>query len=450
MRYKYSIGILTFILFVIPVSILAQDTLRVDLNKALEIALSDNPTIKLANKEIDRQNYYRKEVQGGFLPTLNGSAQYNRNIEPQVIFMPPDIFGPGTGGPMKIGSDNSYNAGLTLSVPIYAPALFKMMKVSETDIEIALEKSRASQLDMISEVKKAYYTLLLAQKSYDVMSLGIENAKRNLENIKKFYQQGIVAEYDVIRSEVQVRNLNPAFVQSKNFVSLSAMMLKVLLGVGTDVEIVVDGILTDYENDYISFKPTLEASLEKNTTLKQLDLQQYKLTQQYQLLRTNRLPTLAAFGNYQYQTQANDFKFGDYNWVKTSMVGFQLQVPIFQGFTKKYKEQQVLVGIDQLKIQRDYLGQNLSLQVRNTITNLMRATEQIGSTKEGISLAERGYSIAQTRYKTGSGTILELNDAEISLTQAKLNYNQALYDYLKAKVEYETITGENGIALPNK
>jgi outer membrane protein TolC len=450
MRYKYSIGILTFILFVIPVSILAQDTLRVDLNKALEIALSDNPTIKLANKEIDRQNYYRKEVQGGFLPTLNGSAQYNRNIEPQVIFMPPDIFGPGTGGPMKIGSDNSYNAGLTLSVPIYAPALFKMMKVSETDIEIALEKSRASQLDMISEVKKAYYTLLLAQKSYDVMSLGIENAKRNLDNIKKFYQQGIVAEYDVIRSEVQVRNLNPAFVQSKNFVSLSAMMLKVLLGVGTDVEIVVDGILTDYENDYISFKPELQASLEKNTTLKQLDLQQYKLTQQYQLLRTNRLPTLAAFGNYQYQTQANDFKFGDYNWVKTSMVGFQLQVPIFQGFTKKYKEQQVLVGIDQLKIQRDYLGQNLSLQVRNTITNLMRATEQIGSTKEGISLAERGYSIAQTRYKTGSGTILELNDAEISLTQAKLNYNQALYDYLKAKVEYETITGENGIALPNK
>jgi outer membrane protein TolC len=450
MRYKYSIGILTFILFVIPVSILAQDTLRVDLNKALQIALSDNPTIKLANKEIDRQNYYRKEVQGGFLPTLNGSAQYNRNIEPQVIFMPPDIFGPGTGGPMKIGSDNSYNAGLTLSVPIYAPALFKMMKVSETDIEIALEKSRASQLDMISEVKKAYYTLLLAQKSYDVMSLGIENAKRNLDNIKKFYQQGIVAEYDVIRSEVQVRNLNPAFVQSKNFVSLSAMMLKVLLGVGTDVEIVVDGILTDYENDYISFKPELQASLEKNTTLKQLDLQQYKLTQQYQLLRTNRLPTLAAFGNYQYQTQANDFKFGDYNWVKTSMVGFQLQVPIFQGFTKKYKEQQVLVGIDQLKIQRDYLGQNLSLQVRNTITNLMRATEQIGSTKEGISLAERGYSIAQTRYKTGSGTILELNDAEISLTQAKLNYNQALYDYLKAKVEYETITGENGIALPNK
>jgi outer membrane protein TolC len=124
-------------------------------------------------------------------------------------------------------------------------------------------------------------------------------------------------------------------------------------------------------------------------------------------------------------------------------MGLQLQVPIFQGFTKKYREQQVLVGIDQLKIQRDYLNQTLTLQARNAITNMMRAVEQINSNKEAIAQAERGYSIAQTRYRTGTGTILELNDAEVSLTQAKLNYNQSLFDYLKAKVDYETITGDN-------
>lgn len=428
----------------------AQDTLRIDLTKAIEIALSENPTIKVASKEIERTQYYRDEMRGGFYPTLSGSAQYTRNVEPQVIFMPPNIFGPGTGGPLKIGSDNSYSAGLTLSLPLYVPSLFKMMEISNTDIELALEKSRASKLDMVSEVKKAFYGLLLAKTSYDVMTISVDNAKKNLENIRNFYSQGIVAEYDLIRSEVQVRNLNPALLQAEGGVNLASMMLKILLGLGPDIELEIEEKLTDYENEFTVFNPIIEIALESNTNLKQLDLQQLKLTQQYELLRTNRLPSLAAFGNYQYQSQANDFKIGDYEWVKSSMVGLQLQVPIFQGFAKKYREQQVLVGIDQLKLQRNYLSQNLSLQVRNAITNMTRATDQIKSSKEGIAQAEKGYKIAQTRYSAGSGTLLELNDAEVSLTQAKLNYNQAIYDYLKAKVDYESILGKQDILLTAK
>lgn len=442
-RFLFKTIYLGFAMFAFSIaSANAQDTLRIDLTKAIEIALSENPTIKVANKEIERTQYYRDEIRGGFYPTISGSAQYTRNVEPQVIFMPPNIFGPGTGGPLKIGSDNSYTAGLTLSLPLYAPSLFKMMEISNTDIELALEKSRASKLDMVSEVKKAFYGLLLAKTSYDVMTISVDNAKKNLENIKNFYSQGIVAEYDLIRSEVQVRNLNPALLQAEGGVNLAGMMLKILLGLGPDIELEIEEKLTDYENEFTVYNPLTEIALESNTNLKQLDLQQLKLTQQYELLRTNRLPSLAAFGNYQYQSQANDFKISDYEWVKTSMVGLQLQVPIFQGFAKKHREQQVLVGIDQIKLQRNYLSQNLSLQARNAITNMTRATDQIKSSKEGIAQAEKGYKIAQTRYSTGSGTFLELNDAEVSLTQAKLNYNQAVYDYLKAKVEYESILGK--------
>jgi outer membrane protein TolC len=220
-------------------------------------------------------------------------------------------------------------------------------------------------------------------------------------------------------------------------------MLKVLLGVDENIEILPIGNLTDYETDYLNFKPLAEVTLESNTNLRQLELQKTKLAKQYELLRTTRIPTLAAFGNYQIQSQANDFNFSDYEWVRTLSAGLQLQIPIFQGFAKRYKEQQVLVGIDQLKMQHDYLNRNLTLQMRNSVTNMMRAAEQISSSKVGIEQAERGYSIAQTRYNTGSGTILELNDAEVSLTQAKLNYNQALYDYLKAKVEFESIIGDD-------
>lgn len=419
---------------------MAQDTLRVDISSALEIALSENPTIKIADKELERVDYSKKETLSGFYPTLSASGNYNRNIKKPVIFLPA---GSPFGTVLEIGSDNSYAANITASVPLFSVTLFKSIQVSEVDIQLALESARASKLNMISEVKNAFYTLLLANNSYEVMKISVENAQKNLENIRNLYKQGVVAEYDVIRSDVQVRNLSPALIQAENSARLSALMLKVLLGVDENVQIEPIGNLSDYETDYLNYKQKFDFTTESNTNLKQLELQQLKLSKQYELIRSTRIPTLAAFGNYQFQSQANDFNFSNYEWVRTFSAGLQLQIPIFQGFAKRYQEQQVLVGIDQLKMQYEYLDRNLTLQARNSTTNMMRAAEQIASSKAGIEQAEKGYSIAQTRYNTGSGTLLELNDAEVALTQAKLNYNQAIYDYLKAKVEFETIIGND-------
>jgi outer membrane protein TolC len=440
---KRTIIAISIVLLSLSGNAIAQDTLRINLNQALEIALSEGASIKIADLELKRTKYYKNEMLGGFYPTISGSANYSRNIDPQVIFLPEGIFGPGSGGPMQMGSDNSYTAGLSVSLPLFAPALFKMLEVSNADIEIALEKSRASKLNMVSEVKKAFYSHLLARSSYEVLQMSVLNAQKNLENSRNFYKQGIVAEYDVIRADVQVRNLNPYLIQAESALNLSAIKLKILLGIDVNIEIVAEEKLVDFESDYINFKPLANFSVDNNTNIIQLELQEFKLNKQHQLLKTNRLPTLAAFGNYQYQSQANNFNFSEYNWVKSTMVGLQLQIPIFQGFAKKYREQQVLVGIDLLRVQRDDINKNLTLMAQNATSNMLRASEQINLNKEGIALAERGYNIAQTRYRTGTGTIFELNDSEDALRQAKQNYNQSLFDYLQAKVEYETIIGES-------
>ena len=215
------------------------------------------------------------------------------------------------------------------------------------------------------------------------------------------------------------------------------------MGVPENVVLEVKGNLSEYEQQLTNNAIALSTSIEENTDLKQLDIQQRKLELQLQLLKSQRLPTLAAFGNYQWQTQANDFKFSDYEWVQSFMAGFQLQVPIFNGFAKRNKEKQVAIGIDQLQMQRSYVANNITTQAKNALVNMIKAAEQVESNKEGIALAQKGYSIAQTRYQTGTGTYLELNDAEVALTQSQLNYNQAIYDYLNAKVEYEKIIGTN-------
>src|SRR5690554_7473631 len=103
-------------------------------------------------------------------------------------------------------------------------------------MKAALESARASRINMEAEVRKAYFSFLLARDTYEVMAQSVANAEENLKNVRQFYGQGLVAEYDVIRSEVQVRNLKPGLVQAENGVRMSEMMVRVLLGLAQEVD----------------------------------------------------------------------------------------------------------------------------------------------------------------------------------------------------------------------
>ena len=420
----------------------STDSLELTLDKALELALSDNPTIVIANKEVERVDYARKEAWSSLFPSISAEGSYTRNMKLPVLFLPEGVFGPGSGGAMEMGYKNSFQGSLTAGIPLFSMSLLQNIKLSEHEMKAALESARASRINMEAEVRKAYFSFLLARDTYAVMAQSVKNAEDNLENVRQFYGQGLVAEYDVIRSEVQVRNLKPGLVQAENGVRMSEMMVRVLLGLGQEIPFKVNEALFDFERVELSETAGFgEGMLEQNPQLAQLELQLDKMTTQFKLVRAQRYPNLSAFMSYQAVAQANDFKFGDYQWANPLAAGLQLSFPIFRGFSIRNQEKQVAVGREQLQLQRDYTVRNLVLQLNNASTNMLKALEQIESNREGVRLAERGFRIAQTRYKAGAGTLLELNDAEIALTQAKLNLNQAMYDYLAAETEYRQVLG---------
>ncbi len=161
------------------------------------------------------------------------------------------------------------------------------------------------------------------------------------------------------------------------------------------------------------------------------------------MVKGSNYPSLVAIGNYQYQTQANNFNFSDYNWIPTSMVGLQLNVPIFSGFSVRKQLNQVRVSQQQLDLQTQFTRNNLAVQLQNAANAVNTAVKKVNATKGNVELAQKGYSIAQTRYNTGQATLLELNDAENAMLQAKLNLIQAQLEYLVAKTDYEKIIGES-------
>lgn len=419
-----------------------SDTLDLNLNKALEIALSDNPTILIANKEVDRVDYARKEAWSSLFPSISADGGYTRNMRLPVLFLPDGVFGPGTGGAMEMGFRNSVQGSLTAALPLFSMSLYHNIILSEQDVKAALESGRASRINMEAEVRKAYFTLLLANDSYNVMARSLANAQENLDNVRRLYSQGMVAEYDLIRSEVQVRNLSPGLVQAENGVRLAEMMLRVLLGLEQGLAIRVSEELFDFEKSELPANDVAESELTNNTQLTLLDLQLEQMTTQFKLVRAQRFPNLSAFISYQAQAQSNDLIISDYQWAKPLAAGLQLSFPVFRGFAIRYQEKQLEIGREQLQLQRNYAERNLMLQLNNIYTNMLKALEQIDSNREGVRQAERGFVIAQTHYSAGVGTLLELNDAEIALTQARLNLNQSMYDYLAAETEYRQLLGQ--------
>ena len=420
-----------------------DSVLNLDLATALKIAHDNNPTIKIAELEIQRVDYSKKEALGNLLPSLSASGQYTNNIMKSVMFMP-ESFSQMMGGQkyMEIGYKNSYTGSISAGLPLVNFSLWEQIKSKQCEIDLILEQARASKIDMTKQVKDAYFAVLLAKNSLKVLERSINNAKETLKSTEAGFEQGVVSEYDLIRAKVQVNNLNPSYIAAKNGLELAILQLKMILSLPQEQEIVFLENLEDFSDRIVSVTDAeSERAANNNSELRQLDLNIMSLQHNLKMVNSQHLPSLSAFGQYTYQTQAEDFRFSEYNWVGSAAVGLQLSIPIFNGRTVVNKAKQLKISLQELQLQKQYASDGIDLQIQSAINNMKAAQEQLSVNKDAISQAERGYEIAKVRYQTGSGTILELNDSELSMTQANLNYQQSLYDFLTAQTNLEKVLG---------
>ena len=419
----------------------AKDTLTLTLDRALEIALSDNPTIKVAEEEIALKKVTHKETWQNLLPQASIDGTWNHTISAAQMNLGGQSF--------KMGMDNSNTVSgvLNISLPIVAPSVYKAMSMTKTDIELAVEKSRASKLDLVNQVTKGYYQLMLTQDSYDVLQKSYKLAEDNYNIVNAKYQQGAVSEFDKISAEVQMRSIKPNVISAGNAVTLSKLQLKVLMGVTADVDIEIADNLGNYETELFANELNQPAAnLNNNTTMKQLDLNRKMLNQNIKSLRANFMPTLGMNYSYQYQSLYNeDWNILDYNWSGSSALMFTLSIPLYKAsnFTKLKSNR---IQIRQLEQNRLDTERKLNMQITSYQNNMAASSEQVVSNRENVMQAQKAVQIAGKRYEVGKGTVLELNTSQVQLTEAELTYNQSIYDYLVAKADLDQVLGKDYIA----
>ena len=417
-----------------------QDSLELDLGKVLEIALTDNPSVVVADKAIETKKYAKKETITGLFPTVSVSATGTKNIEvaTMAMAMGDQVI------KVKMGRPYNYSAMAQAALPLVVPQLWKSISISEEQVQLAIEQARESKINTVAQVKKAYYSLLLARDSYEALLAAQKTAESNVQNARLMYEVGTISEYDKLQAEVQLASLKPNILSVENGIKLAEMNLKVLMGVDVDQPMKFAGQLKDYEEQLFAdlLKLKSDTDLKDNSTLRQLDSNERLLRMSETINKLGYLPTIALALQAGYSAMPDDFNPFEADFYGQIGLSLSFSWTLFDGFQKYMKTKQNKLALESLEIQRQNAERQLELAVTSSLNSIETAAEQVVSNKENIYAAERAYGISEKRYEAGSGTMLELTASESSLLQARLQYVQAIYDFLDSRASLEQTLGK--------
>ncbi|MBP3535974.1 MAG: TolC family protein [Muribaculaceae bacterium] len=441
----------------------SSDSLTLD--DCLRIAMTNSPTVKVADKEVERVDYSRKEVIGQLLPNIDFSASYSRMLAKQVMYMNMDAFKgmgggaeggeggedkpaeetPGLGksdGGIKVGLDNSYNMGFQASMPLIAPQLWASLSLTKEQVVRNVEAARQSRQQLVNQVKSAYYGLLLAEDSRRVIQESYDMAALTHDTYVKQQALGAASDYDVLRTSVAMKNIEPQLTQANIAIRRARLNLLILMGLDSSFELKPADRLSNYESDM--YGAALEASntdYSGNADLKLLDIDTKLTARSLKLQKLAYAPTLALTANYTWTSMNNGTPFKSLKWNPYSMLGVSLQIPIFSGGQRYSKVKQAQIQLEELRLQRENLERSIASQVALAADNIRLNVEQIASSSESVRQAETAHTIMEKSFNIGAASYLNLRDSELALTQARLAYYQAIYNYLIARSELELLQG---------
>lgn len=415
----------------------------ITLEQAIQIALSENATVKVADMEIERTGYARKGSYAALFPSVDGSASFQRTIRRQRMYMDVPGFDTGSDG-IEVGRWNNYTASASAAMPLINAQLWKSLKISDSDVELAVEKARSSRLETVTQVKQAYFSCLLARDAAAVYESVYNNAMENLKLTQQKYNAQKASELDLARAKTAVANAMPNLYDSQSAIALALWQLKAVMGVSLDEDIEVAGSLSDNaEQMYWATYDAQNSDLEGNSTLKQLEIQVVQLADAVKMQKYANLPSLALAYNYSLNAMTNDFKFSEYKWSPYSYIGLSLSVPIFAGGKRHNAIRQAKVQAGELEIQRENTERQLQIALRQYIKTMETSMNSYAAAQSAVETAQKAYDIAVKSYQVGRSTLTDLSDAQLALTQARLTVSQAIYNFEVAKSNLEQTIGHD-------
>lgn len=404
--------------------------------KVRQLALEYNRQLQSAKKELDRSRGEVIAARAGALPQVSIDGRYTRNLEKPALF-----FG---GEKIVIGSENDFNLQLSVTQPLYNGGKVKSAwSIAEIYEKYSKEKVAEIESDIIFGAESMFYSAILAESQLEVLGSAFEQLSYNLEVVEKFYDQGMVSEFELLRAKVERLNLEPQLTAAESALNISRKQLKSFLGLSLEEEI---ELIADYSDTTIAgiveLDSLIDVALSTRSEAKQADLQKRGYEKAVRIAKGNWLyPSVNLNTTYQIAASSDDFRINDRNMARSWTASVLLTIPLFDGGRTIGEVRKAKTDYYQAVLAEEQLKDDIRLEVEEAYDALIKAKKALDLQKETISQAEEGMRIANLRYQTGIGTQLEILSAQTALTDARSNLAAAVYSLRLAKSALKKATG---------
>ncbi len=441
-------------LLALPPHLHAQDTTSVrhfSLAEAVDFALKNNVAVKNAQLDAVSANARVGEIRAIGLPQISAQAQIIHNIEIQNVILE-NLPGPFFNPERPIGSVQAFPfqlknlGGVTLNANqlIFDGSYFLGLKAAKTYKELSSKSLTASKIDVTEAVAKAYYSVLVNSDRLELLDINLGRLDTVLRETRAMYENGFVEKIDLDRLEVQLNNLSTEKQKVERLAELGNYLLKFQMGLPMTERIVLTDSISRNALDNFQAPVVSDFNYDQRIEYSLLQTQKQLAALDVRNTRTGYMPQLAAFGTFGYNPAATQFsKLFDFKerWFQYSLVGLQLNVPIFDGFQKYYKTQQSKITLQKTEQSQELLRNSIDLQIRQSVTTLTNALETLKTQQRNMELAREVERVTRIKYQQGVGSNIEVINAVSAYREAETNYYTALYDAVIARIDYQKATG---------
>lgn len=435
--------IFLLILVFAPVSgIIGQDTqtMTISLDEAQEYALDHNKVLQAARLDVRAAEMAKWDVISNGLPRVDGSGSLNDNLKLMTTLLPGEIVGQPAGTYIPVQFGTKYNTSYSLQVTqliFSAPYLvgIQMASISEKLSNQLFEKS---ELDIRESVVMTYYLILISEESLRTINQNIENMQLMKSSTESMYSVGMAELTDVDQMELNItmientrRSIERNIEYTKNLLRLQlGCELETSITLSTTLDDLIAGIETESE-------PGSEFNYQANIDYILLSTQEEMSELSLKNQKAAILPSLSTFYSWNKSGMGN--KLNDLQWFPNSMLGFQLNIPIFASGQRYSKIRKAQFDLDKVRSNKSLLSDNLVLSEKQLRFNLINAREQYESHRDNVEVASRIYNSVNNKYREGMASSLEVTQAHNNLLTAESNHSGSILTLLQTQLALQKL-----------
>ena len=409
----------------------ARGDLSVD--QAVRLALERNKDVLSSAENVEAASGFKKQALQSYLPRLSAGASYSHN------FNTTGFFDPNTQQFVAFGNDN-YGVRYVLSQNILDVASLKSINAAGKDLAASKLDYSFSRADLALLAKQQYYQLLAAQELATVSDSALALSNRELQRTQSLFELGMVAKSDVLKAQVRVSQSQLDVIRDHGNVVDARARLANTLGQQPTDDLRASDPLTETPVNVDSTAIIADAIAHR------ADLQAAQKSWEAERARSSAakiwyFPTLAGRVSYANTNGEGLIPFSGFDEdFRTASVG--LNFPLFDGVVgNKGEAQAAEARAEQARYAYERLRLDIGVELRGAINTARQANEGLTVAKTGLESAEEDLKLSQEKYNVGSGTILDLLDAQVNLQRSRQQYVVALTAARIAEAQIERARG---------